>query len=171
MITELKRLKMRLLYLFIVLVAMFNLGANPTFAQGMDYLSDSIIQLQKKAQQATRAESLEGLQKQAKEIMELAGEFQEQAQALNDMGYVNEAIDIYNSAYRAFKSSTLEEALSYARQVVSHTDIVAQQSGLFHHVPFFEEETKEENLEGSYYDKAPEDLYGRYQRNLDEYPN
>lgn len=109
------------------------------------YFSESISELRENAHLATRAESLEGLHEQARTIMALADDFQKQAQEVNDQGFVNEAIDIYNSAYRATKSSSLEEARSYAREIVSHTEIVAEQSGVSHHTPYLEQEPQEEN--------------------------
>lgn len=161
---------MRIAIVFLMVISLVVVSGQRATLAGIGYFSESIAQLHQNAQEATRAESLEGLQEQAKEIMELAGEFQAQAQAVNDMSYVHEAIDIYNSAYRASKSSSLEEARSYARQVVSHTEIVAQQSGQFHHIPFVDYEPREEDGEeirqDIYYDKVYENSYGLYGQNM-----
>lgn len=136
---------MRSIYLLITVICLSIGYVVSSHASGVGYFSESIIQLHENAQQATRSESLEGLQEHARTIMALAHDFQQQAQQVNDQGFVNEAIDIYNSAYRASKSSSLEEARSYAREIISHTEIVSEQSGVSHHNPYLHLENQEEN--------------------------
>lgn len=133
---------MRRIYLLITMVCL-SVGVPPTASAA--YFSASISELRENAHLATRAESLEGLQEHARTIMALADDFQKEAQEVNDYGFVNEAIDIYNSAYRASKSSSLEEARSYAREIISHTEIVSEQSGVSHHIPHSELEPQDEN--------------------------
>lgn len=145
---------MRIIFLLMTILC-FSAGIASTASAA--YFAESISELRENARLATRAESLEGLQEQARIIMALADDFQKRAQEVNDHGFVNEAIDIYNSAYRASKSSSLEEARNYAREIVSHTEIVAVQSGVSHHMPYSELEPQEENWgeDGSAYGYNP----------------
>ena len=133
---------MRIILILVVVVCL-SVGSSPTASAA--YYSESISKLRENAHLATRAESLQGLQEHARTIMALADDFQKEAQEVNDHGFVNEAVDIYNSAYRASKSSSLEEARSYAREIVYHAEIVAEQSGFSHHTPYSEQEPQEEN--------------------------
>lgn len=135
----------RLMYLGIAVLFLSVVNVASSHASGIGYFSESIMQLHENAQLAIRSESLEGLQEHARIIMAMADAFQQQAQQVNDQGFVNEAVDIYNSAYRASKSSSLEEARSYAREIVSHTAIVSEQSGVSHHNPYLHLENQEEN--------------------------
>lgn len=146
-------------YALIVVICISFLFNVPVFASNVGYFSDSINQLQESARLASRAESLEGVREQAKAIMVLAEEFQKQAQQVEDHGFVNEAIDIYNSAYRALKSSSFEEARSYAHELVSHAEIISQQSGLSHHIPDSYFELQEENWgDDPYREQYPKEM-------------
>lgn len=128
---------MKRAYFFMVIMLCLTGGwFSPKSSAAIGYFSESIMRLQESAQMASRSENLQDIRQHAQDIMVIANEFQQQAQDANDAGFVNEAIDMYNSAYRAVQSTTVEEARGYARQLVSHAEIVAQQTGISIHDPF-----------------------------------
>ena len=126
---------MRVFHLFVLVASLAVLfDVNFSFAE-VGYFSGYVSKVQQSAQEASQAATLEDLQSYARQTMALAEEFQKQAQAVNDLGFVNEAVDIYNSAYRAVQSGSLKQAREYARQAASYAQVVAEQAGISIHDP------------------------------------
>jgi hypothetical protein len=124
------------LFRYVVLGTCFAalLLAKPVFAEGGHFAS-YITQVHNSAQLAKEAQTLEDLQAHARKTMAYANEFQRAAQAVNDAGFVSQAVDIYTYAQRAVLSSSLKEAREYIAQAASYARLASDESGITVHDP------------------------------------
>ncbi len=127
---------MRLLYSLLIVFVSANVTNTNAFAAETGYFSGIISAVQQSTEKAVQAATLEDLHAHARHTMVIADAFQKEAQAVNDYNYANEAVEIYNSAYRATQTASLNEGLLYARQAASSAGVVADQSSLSLHDPY-----------------------------------
>jgi hypothetical protein len=108
--------------------------AKPVFAE-VGYFAGYITQVHNSAQLAKAAQTLEDLQAHARETMAYANEFQQAAQAVNDAGFVSQAVDIYTYAQRAVLSESFTQAREYIDRVAAYVQVISDESGITIHDP------------------------------------
>ena len=110
------------------------LTAGPVSAEA-GHFAGYIAMLNDSAQLAQDAQTLEDLHTHARETMAYANEFQQAAQAVNDAGFVSQAVDIYTYAQRAVLSSSFKEAREYIGQAASSARLASDEAGITIHDP------------------------------------
>ena len=110
------------------------LTAGPVSAEA-GHFAGYIAKLNESAQSAQDAQTLEGLHAHARETMAYANEFQQAAEAVNDVGFVGQAVDIYTYAQRAVLSSSFKEAREYIDQAASSARVASDAAGITIHDP------------------------------------
>ena len=108
--------------------------AGPISAE-VGYFSRYIAMVHNSAALAQDAQTLEDLHAHARRTMAYANEFQQAAQAVDDAGFVSQAVDIYTYAQRAAMSSSLKEAREYIARAASYARLASDESGVTIHDP------------------------------------
>ena len=110
------------------------LTAGSVSAEG-GHFAGYIAMVNNSAQLAQEAQTLEDLHAHARETMAYADQFQQAARAVDDAGFVSQAVDIYNYAKRAVLSSSLKEAREYIARAASYARLASDESGVTIHDP------------------------------------